>query len=520
MKKSTMRGPSTVVPARNLVRNLERRTPRKFGFARLACIAIVVCIAMSAAHAQTWTLLASFNQSNGDLPQESLVQGVDGNFYGTTMMGGANFGGGNVFKVTPTGQLTSLYNFCSQPNCTDGGQPLSALVLGANGNLYGTTTVGGANVGTCLGPGCGTVFEITPAGKLTTVYSFCSLSNCTDGAVPEAGLVLASNGNFYGTTYVGGANGRGTVFELTPGGKLTTLYSFCTQTNCADGSYPVTDIVQGGDGNLYGTTYDGGAIVCPFFNNTFGCGTIFRITLAGQLTTLYNFGTDAGLLQAPVVQGRNSNFYGTGLNGGTSPICTTYGCGNIFEMTPAGTLTTLYSFCTQEFCPDGAYPMAGLVSATDGKLYGSTTTGGQGSLGTIFAISPTGVFNTVWNFAGTATGYQPQGALLQATNGKFYGLTNGGGAENQGTIFSLSIGLAPFVETLPTSGRVGAKVMVLGYNLAGATAVTFNGTAATFTVVSNTRLVATVPTGATSGAVVVSTAGHSLKSNTVFRVAP
>ncbi len=504
--------PSTIISARNR----ERSNPRKLGLARLACIVLVVCMATSASHAQTYTLLASFGGFNGELPQASLVQGVNGDFFGTTMIGGGNTLYGTVFKMTPAGILITIYDFCAQPNCTDGWQPESGLTLGVNGNLYGTTTVGGQNLGTCLGPGCGTVFEITPAGKLTTLYSFCSQTNCTDGAVPTAGLVLGNNGNFYGTTYGGGANGSGTVFEITPAGKLTTLYSFCSQTNCADGAAPSTALVQAGDGNLYGTTYDGGAIDCAFFG-TFGCGTIFKITPSGKLTTLYSFGTDAGLLQAALALDGNGNFYGTSPNGGTG-LCS-YGCGTVFEITSAGTLTTLYNFCTQEFCPDGAYPMAGLVLATDGKMYGSTTTGGNGASGTIFAITRAGVLNTLFNFV-NGDGYSPQATLVQATNGKLYGTTNGGGASNLGAIFSLSIGVGPFVETVPTFGRVGAKVLVLGNNLANATTVSFNGTPATFTVVSNTEIKATVPTGATSGRVVVATPARSLKSNTVFRVAP
>lgn len=513
-----MRGPSIVISAGSSPRNPERSRKLRLGLsakARLAGITFVVCVAMNVSHAQTVTLLASFDGSNGKLPQASLVQGVSGDFYGTTPMGGATTAAGTVFKITPTGQLTTIYNFCSQPNCTDGWQPQSGLALGVNGNLYGTTSVGGI-VGSCQLAGCGTVFEITPAGKLTTLYSFCPQTNCTDGASPMAGLVLASNGNFYGSTYYGGTNNAGTVFEITLAGKLTTLYSFCSEANCADGATPVAALVQASDGNLYGSTYDGGAIDCPFFHQPFGCGTIFEISLSGKLTTLYSFGTDAGLLQSPLVRAGNGNFYGTSQNGGTGPG--QYGEGTVFEITAAGELTTLYSFCTQTNCPDGAYPMAGLALGTDGKLYGSTSTAGAG-IGTLFSITPVGVFNTLYSFVNNGKGYNPRGALVQGTDGKFYGVDNTGGGENQGTIFSLSVGLSPFVETLPTSGTVGAKVIILGNNLTDTTAVSFNGTAARFTV-SNAEIEATVPNGATTGSVVVATPAQSLKSNTVFRVEP
>src|SRR5579862_2351902 len=357
--------------------------------AGMVWIALLMACAMGVAQAQTYSIVASFNGTDGDVPATSLVQGVDGNFYGTTAMGGGSKTG-NAYRVTPTGELTSIYVFCSLPYCVDGNEPQSAMVLGPDGNFYGTTSAGGANIGSCFGLGCGTVFRLTPAGKLTTLYSFCPVPNCLDGSVPLAALVLGGDGNFYGTTYNGGEYGRGTVFKISPSGKFQRLYSFCKLANCADGSYPVTALIQGKNGNFYGTTYDGGSVNCSFFGGTYGCGTIFEITAAGTLTSLYSFGTNAGLLQAPVVQGSNGNLYGTSTNGGTG-LCN-YGCGTVFELTPAGSYSALYNFCTKGVCPDGAYPMAGLLRATDGSLYGTTTTGGTGvgEGGTLFAVKPSG----------------------------------------------------------------------------------------------------------------------------------
>ena len=309
----------------------------------------------------TLTTLHSFDFTDGESPS-ALVQGTDGNFYGTTYYGGSNtscsnLGCGTVFKITPAGTLKTLYNFCAQTGCTDGSVPVG-LVLASNGNLYGTTQYNGAN-------GYGTVFEITEAGKLTTLHSF----DWTDGAEPNAGLVQAANGSFYGTTFYGGANGYGTVFEITAG-KLTTLYSFCAQANCADGEYPKADLVQAVDGNFYGTTYGGGAN---------GYGTFFKMSPTGKLTTLYSFCsqtscTDGANPLAGLVQAANQNFYGTIYGGGA------HGVGTVFKITRGGALTTLYSFCSQSNCVDGANPAAGLVLATNGKFYGTTGVGGATAL--------------------------------------------------------------------------------------------------------------------------------------------
>src|ERR1017187_3111968 len=234
----------------------------------------------------TWqglTTLLGFNGADGALPLAGLVQATNGNFYGTAQIGGAN-GYGTVFKISPTGTLTTLHSFCSQSGCTDGEYPAAGLVQANNGDLYGTTVYGGAN-------NDGTVFKITPSGTLTTLYSFCSQSGCTDGQYPYAGLNQAANGDFYGTTVCGGANagtfcaGAGTVFKITPSGALTTLYSFCSQSGCTDG-YGPAGLVQATNGDLYGTTGYGGT-------NSKG-GTVFKITPSGALTTLYSFCSQSG----------------------------------------------------------------------------------------------------------------------------------------------------------------------------------------------------------------------------------
>jgi uncharacterized repeat protein (TIGR03803 family) len=203
--------------------------------------------------AQTFTTLVNFNGTDGNSPN-GLVQGADGNLYGTTESGGAYGGGGDcgsgtVFQITPTGALTTLYSFGAQTNCVDGADPYAGLVLATDGNFYGTTWAGGAN-------NDGTVFKITPGGTLTTLHSF---DLYTDGCCIASGLVRATDGNFYGTTSYGGAKNGGTVFKISPGGTLTTLYSFCSQTNCTDGSGPFASLVQATNGRLYGTSSGGGA---------------------------------------------------------------------------------------------------------------------------------------------------------------------------------------------------------------------------------------------------------------------
>jgi len=513
---------------------------KNLGLCSIASIAAAFCVATAiASPAKTFNVLASFDGKNGDVPNGPLVQGANGNFYGTTQNGGTHnsnqsctgYGCGTVFEVTPAGKLTTIYNFCSQKNCADRAVP-SALVLGANGNLYGTTASGGANnADICAGGGvggCGTFFEITPAGKLTTLHSFCAQQNCADGSAFT--LVQATNGNFYGAGGGGNQNGDagcptgcGTIVEITPKGKLTTVYSFCPGTSCTDGEFPQS-VMQASNGNFYGVTLYGGTI---------GWGAVFELTPAGKLTVLYSFCNAANCADGVqpsgmLTQATNGNFYGTTRYGGVN-----YG-GTAFELTPTGKLTILHRFCSQTNCKDGSNPLAGLVEGTDGNFYGTTYAGGtaQSTLcsgcGTAFEIAPGGKLSTLYNFCSRTNctdGALPTQALMQATNGTFYGLTDFGGANlgcinggSCGEVFSFSVGLGPFVETNPTSGKVGRAVTILGNNLSGATSVSFNGTAATFTIVSGSEIKTTVPTGATTGSVEVTTPKKTLKSNAVFRV--
>jgi uncharacterized repeat protein (TIGR03803 family) len=384
---------------------------------KIACLVSLFVIATAiASSAQTFTTLADFDTTNGSYPQYgSLVLGSNGNYYGTTENGGAN-SMGSVFEITPAGTLTTFYSFCSVSGCADGGDPMGSLVLGSNGNLYGTTQW--------------TVFKLTPTGTLTTLYNFCSQTNCADGSNPYAGLTYY-DGILYGTTNQGGANGAGTVFSITTAGKLTTLYSFCSQTNCNDGSLVYSPLVRASNGKLYGVTNEGGA---------HGFGTVFDITTKGKFTILHTFSfTDGAYAMGGLMQATDKNLYGTTSGGGNTWN------GTIFKITTAGKFTTLYSFCKGNYCPDGVGPIGTLIQGSNGNLYGTTANGGTGYRGTVFEITTAGALTTLHNFSGT-DGAWPEAGVVQNSNGDFYGTTNEGGdlscspppPSGCGTVFSLT----------------------------------------------------------------------------------
>jgi uncharacterized repeat protein (TIGR03803 family) len=461
------------------------------------------------ADAQTLTTIYSFfcavdqnNCADGLLPIAGLVQATNGVLYGMTSVGGVNDDtllGGTAFKITASGMLTPLYSFCTATGCPNSDDPQGGLVQATNGDLYGTTSDGGYG---------GTVFKMTLAGALTTLHTFAGGS---DGDYPYAALIQAINGDLYGTTLYGGANDSGTIFKITPSGTLSIVYSFCAQSGCPDGRGPGTGLIQATNGDLYGTTGGGGA------NNS---GTVFKITTSGTLTTLYTFcaisGCPDGLEPNGLIQATNGNLYGTTAGGGAY-----HNAGTVFQITPSGTLTTLYSFCAQSACADGVVPFASLMQATDGNLYGTTYHGGAKDLGTVFQITPTGTLTSLYSFcaqSACADGEQPWSGLVQATNGNLYGTAYSGGAHHGGTVYQLALGLGPFVKTLPVAAGAGTAVIIYGTDLAGATSVTFNGRAATFTMASATAIKTTVPAGAASGTVKVTTPSGTLSSNVPFRV--
>jgi uncharacterized repeat protein (TIGR03803 family) len=474
---------------------------------RIACAAILLCFAtVIAANAQTLTTLTSLKLGFGDF--SSLVQGIDGNFYGTSTLGGVNniycsgSGCGTVFKVTPSGTLTLLAAFCGVAQCPHGYFP-SSVMVGGDGNFYGTTYGGGPNSSTTnCQHGCGTIFRLTPNGQLTTLYDFCSQANCADGYKPNSlmqGFIGGVYGDFFGATST-------TIFRLTPEGQFMTLSGIPTEIG-TNGR-----LVQTVGGNFYGVTSDSsnnGA--CK--DAAGRCGNIFRMTPSGIATPVHLF-TEPTEPNSTLVQGSDGFFYGTTQLGGNvflnPPQDCPDGCGTVFKMSSSGSVTTLYKFCSLPNCGDGRSPFnSGLIQATDGNFYGTTPN-------TIFKITPSGSLTTLYTFCGPPNcGSNAYFTLVQGTDGKFYGITQNGGANNQGTIFSLDVGLPPF---LTPTGNVGNSVGILGQGFTGTTAVSFNGTAATFTVKSDTFLTAVIPSGATTGSVAVTTPSGILTSNVAYRV--
>ena len=369
----------------------------------------------------TLTTLVSFGGTNGANPGAGLVQGNDGNFYGTTAVGGAN-GYGSLFQLTLPGTLATLISFDRTNN---GANPGAALVQGSDDAFYGTTEAGGTNNN-------GTIFKVTTSGTLTTLVSF----NGTDGSLPHAPLVQGQDGKFYGTTEIGGSNQDGTAFQMLTNGTLTSLVSFDNNNN---GSSPRAGLVQAADGNFYGAAFLGG---------TNGDGAMFRLATNGALTTLYAFtgGSDGANPYAGLTQSADGNLYGTTFYGGTN------GYGTVFKMTTNGTLTPLVSFGGT----NGAYPQAALLLASDGNFYGTTKSGGAyTNYGTVFKLTTNGTLTTLASFNGT-NGSHPLG-LVQTLDGSFYGTTADGGTNGYGTVFRLNI-TAPSPPSFLTVAETGATL--------------------------------------------------------------
>jgi uncharacterized repeat protein (TIGR03803 family) len=445
---------------------------------RFAKYALLLYVAVINAGAQTLSTIVTFDGTNGISPVSPLVQGVDGDLYGVTYTGAsyANTFYGTIFKTTTSGVLTTLYAFPS------GDANPTGITLDANGVFYGETQEGGTITDSCTLPFCGTIFRMAPGGSPTTLLSF----DGSDGTV-SSGLVSGADGELYGTSKGGGTNSYGTVFSITPDGSLTTLHDFAGP----DGAMPCDGLVLA-NGLLYGTTLEGGA------NND---GTVFSITPSGELTTLHSFDGTDGSGACDLLSAKDGGFYGFTTAGGTD------NGGTVFRITPAGKLTTVTNF------PFRGTPNA-LTIATDGNLYGTVPYGN--SFGSIFELTPAGVLTVLYSFDGTGSINIPTG-LVQVTDGSFYG-TTGSDGDFFGAIFRLSVGLSPFVKTLPTSGKTGATVKILGTNLARPASLTFNGTVAEVIEVRPSEIIATVPAGATTGPVVVTTPSGTLSSNLPFRV--
>lgn len=477
-------------------------------FSRSVCMLALTLLALSlavCAQAQTVTTLASFNGTNGSGPFASVVQATDGNFYGTTTDGGpyGSTGYGVLYRITPAGKLTVIYNFCSQPNCADGWDPTSVPILGRDGNLYGVTAQGGSSAG--VSSGSGTMYKMTLGGKITTLFTFCAMLPCSDGQSPT-GLVLAGDGTFYGTTsVVPNSNGGfgGTIFSLSPKGDFKLLHTFCSHVTCADGDFPFYPPILDSEGNLYGATFTGG---------NEGGGLLWELTSSGAYKILHNFCHKSGTCgsQGPYVLLRDSkgNFFGMTQYGNSHNSA-----GAVFEFTSEGSYRVLHNF---DIYHSPTWPSDGLTLANDGNVYG-VTGGSYNNGGSIFEIAPGVGYRLLYTFHGDA-GTLPVGPLFQGTDGSFYATTTYGAGKEQGLVFRFSNGLSPLVETVPVDGHVGQFILILGNGLTGSSSVTFNGVAAAFTVEKDTFIRATVPAGATTGTVSVVTPSGTLNSNPQFVV--
>ena len=329
-------------------------------------------------------------------------------------------------SLTGTGAMAeTLYEFPSSGK--NGALPVSTVILDAKGNLYGATSYGGTSKNCLfngLRVGCGTVYKLTPGGKQTVLHNFAGL----DGAIPSGGLVLDSQGNLFGTTGEGGVYGYGTVFKLTASGTETVLYSFTGQT---DGAYPWEPLVLDAQGNLYGTTSEGGI---------YGYGTVYKMSQSGNETVMYNFGSlpnDGSYPIGAMVLDGQGNLYGATFWGGMN------GTGTVFKVTPSGEETVLHSFTGERAGGmDGAYPDEGLSFDTQGNLYGTTLYGGAygdgtNGYGTVFMVTPSGVESLLYNFGGYADdGIYPYGVVVDS-QGSLYGTTSAGGSGG-GTVFKLT----------------------------------------------------------------------------------
>ena len=469
--------------------NCVQQQDRPFRMAAVFVAALVVLTLAGSpapAEAQTYKVLYDFlvGGPGPQWPGGPLAQGRDGHLYGYSYDGGVN-NDGSIWKTTLSGTVNVIYSFNTpgQSDCQNG------MTLGTDGNFYGTALTN------CTGPGY--VFKLTPSGTLSVLHTF---TGTPDGSGPGL-LVQYTDGNFYGVTGKGGANNYGTVFKVTPTGTLTTLYSF-VQAN----PFPTYGLTVGSDGNFYGTT---GASAYP--------GGVFKVTPAGVLTVLHTFvgaPNDGDEPFGGVTLGQDGNFYGTTRFGGADNQ------GTIFKITPSGAVTLLHSFNVNTDYAN--YPQLPLLQATDGNFYSGDDSCSEFGCGTqdLYKVTPSGTFTVLEKFTGS-NGQWPYWPLTQDTNGTLYGLAQQGGTVNGGVLFSLTIGAKPFVSLVSTSGKEGAKIGILGQGFSSASVVEFGGVQATTVKrTGKTFIFATVPVGALSGSVTVTTGSKMLISPHVFKVKP
>jgi uncharacterized repeat protein (TIGR03803 family) len=349
------------------------------------------------------TLSTLYSFPGGGLPQSGpvffnagVIRDSAGNLYGTTPYASA---GGMVYKLSASGQGTTLFNFTGAPGGTE---PKTGVTRDSAGNLYGTTSFGGA-------ANAGVVYKVDTTGHETVLYSF---TGGADGDYPLAGVTLDSAGNLYGTTFHGGTQGFGVVYKVDTTGQETVLYSF---TGGADGGYPEAGVILDATGNLYGTTLEGGAA---------GAGVVYELDTAGHETVLYSFtgGVDGGFPLASPIRDAAGNLYGTTNGGGTA------GLGVVYKLNATGQETVLYSFPGG---PEGAFPFAGVIRDGAGNFYGTTADGGgpagEGGHGVVFKLTAAGGYSVLYTFTGGTDGGAPLGGVIRDSSGDLFGTANIGG---------------------------------------------------------------------------------------------
>ena len=444
-------------------------------------LTVVLVLPAAFLQAQTYTDLHDFVNTDGccQYYPGMLAQGEDGNIYGATASGGT-VGYGTFFMITPSGAYTDLHNF----DLTHGGGPWSGVSLANDGNFYGTTYAPG-------GGHYGTIFKITPGGTFTELYDF---TNTTDGAYPRTPPVQAADGNLYGVT---GNDTNAVLYKITTAGVFTAITTVPTV------SY--SPLILASDGNMYGTTIGGG---------TFNGGTVFQFSPSTKkVKIIFNFHTEWSPY-GPLMQGADNALYGTCSAGGTGAG------GALFRVTTGGVYKVLVNFTSGGV--NGATPYAGVVQGSDKFLYGVTSAGGGNGLGVFYKVSTTGTGYTVLHNFGTVDGDTPFSTPFLHTNGTIYGTAFHGGSHTAyGTIYSMNVGLKPFVAPLVLhSAKENASVGLLGQGFNNATGVLFGTGAGTLTITSDTFATGKILTNATTGVITVKEPTGNLTTLQNFKITP
>ncbi len=473
-----------------LRRPVQMKTP---SFALALTLLVVIAIGGSALPSQAQipvpTMLYEFQEALTDatVPWGAIAQGRDGNLYGTGIARGANQTGG-VYKITPSGAETLLVSFPSDwLNC-------EGLTLAMDGNLYGTCNGGGPGDKTS-----GLIYRVTPAGVLTDIHDF---TGTAGDANPNGAPVLGSDGNLYGTT--GNGNGVvGNIYRVSTAGIYKSLYTM------SGGNSVPSVLTAGSDGNFYGTLADAAG-----FGNV---GGVFRIGTGGTFKLLYGFVSSTGVYYPnnAVIRATNGKLYGTtGFPSGA-------GNGTIYDVTAAGVVTDLYNISAAVNL-DGDFNS--MLQASNGNFYGASFGGGTGNMGGLFELTSANVFTSFLFTDQTTTGSQPASPLMQHTNGTVFGSNSTGGTfPADGLFYSLNIGAPAFISlvTPMNAGKEGTQVGILGQGFSSSSVVKFGGTIATTkTVTGSTFIEATVPPGALTGKVTVTTGSTTLSTIAIYDITP